>query len=98
MTKYIVREYIACPGLNRWPHAEVIESDDVNITIECNEDISRYLGDESLCYCVYAKKEDADKHAKRVNLKHDYDLAKWRCEVYREPIPVSLITALEEVQ
>lgn len=98
MIKYVVREYIACPGLHNWPNAEVIESDDINITIESNEGLSKYCGDKTVCYCVYAKKEDADKHAKRVNLKHDYDLAKWRCRVHQEPIPVELITALEEVQ
>lgn len=95
---YVVRKYIVCPGLHNWPNADVIESDDINITIDSNEGLSRYCGDETVCYCVYTRKDLADKHAKRVNLQHDYDLAKWRCRVYQEPIPASLINALEEVE
>lgn len=89
--KYIVKEYIATPGVHNWPSAEVITTsdDNVQITIDGDQRSAHWHGEKIIGYRVYDEAYRAQELCDQINKAKAQSLAEWRHQVYGEPIPVA---------
>ena len=89
--KYIVKEYIAVPGLHRWVDAEVIvvNNDNVDAAIATETRMAHFHGEQIIGFRVYEEAYRAHDLVNEIRADKAVKLAQWRHEVYGEPIPVA---------
>ena len=88
--KYIVKEYLAAPGLHNWPSADLIIAPDheVDQAIAAHERTAGHFGETIIGFRVYDEANRAQDLVNAINSDKAKSLAEWRQAVYGEIIPV----------
>jgi hypothetical protein len=88
--QHIVTVSLRCPGLSDRLIAGIIsniDEDKVDSTIAEAKRIGRYIDTPIQATHIYNELCDAETYAKSINEEAERQLAKWRHDVYGEPLP-----------